>query len=209
MVHFESGLGVVVFRVYLPNATSVHVVGVFTGWEDGALSLSREGDGWWRVAVELPAGDHDFAYLVDGHCWMPDYASNGLRRDGEGRWISTVRVPAVPVGGEDGGVDLSERVDRRGVAVSAARGRSDGVVGDVESVRPGVRVRLKKAPSGVMERGGGGGFVDGERGWCPWPGRDAGGGDGVGSTGAGPRRSAEAEEAFRRIRSAIFGQGGE
>lgn len=198
MVHLESGLGVVVFRVYLPNATSVHVVGVFTGWEGGALSLSREGDGWWRVAVELPAGDHDFAYLVDGHCWMPDYASNGLRRDGEGRWISTVRVPAVLVGGEDGGVgaggaDLSERVDRRGVAVTAARVRGDGCVDDDERVRPGVFVRGKKVSAGVAQRGG----------------RDALGGDGVGSTGVGPRRSAEAEEAFRRIRCAIFGQGGE
>lgn len=83
-----------VFRVYLPQATSVELVGAFTNWRDCPIRLEREHSGWWTARLDLPPGDHDFSYLVDGSTWLPDYAASGVRRNGFGGWVSQVVVPA-------------------------------------------------------------------------------------------------------------------
>lgn len=85
------------FRIYLPHAERVEVVGSFTNWEEAPVAMQRARDaesGWWTANLRVPAGDHTFAYLVDGHFWMPDYAASGVHRNEYGRWTSDLCVAA-------------------------------------------------------------------------------------------------------------------
>ena len=71
------------FRIYLPHAGRVEVMGSFTEWERRPVAMkSGEGDesGWWKCDCDVPTGDHEFSYLVDGRYWMPDYAASGVTR---------------------------------------------------------------------------------------------------------------------------------
>lgn len=82
------------FRVYLPEASVVELVGGFTEWRADAILMTREATGWWSVKAAVPVGDHDFSYLVNGSAWVPDYAANGVRRNRFGGWVSQIHVPA-------------------------------------------------------------------------------------------------------------------
>ena len=85
------------FRVYLPEARGVELVGTFSGWCAQAIPMRREGAGWWVARADLNAGDHDFSYLVNGSAWLADYAASGVRRNGYGGWVSQIHVPATVV----------------------------------------------------------------------------------------------------------------
>lgn len=87
------------FRVYLPEATSVELVGTFTAWRSSPIAMTRESTGWWSATAEIPAGEHDFSYLVNGASWVADYAASGVRRNAFGGWVSQLYVaePAVEV----------------------------------------------------------------------------------------------------------------
>jgi 1,4-alpha-glucan branching enzyme len=84
------------FRVYLPEATHVELVGAFTDWRCRPIRMVREHTGWWTAAADLPPGDHDFCYLVNGSTWLADYAASGVKRNGFGGWVSQISV-ASPV----------------------------------------------------------------------------------------------------------------
>lgn len=89
--------GTAEFVVYLPHAQEVCIVGEFTQWASRGHRMNACGEpehGWWRARVRLPAGEHTFSYLVNGCNWLPDYAAGGLHRNGEGRWVSILRVPS-------------------------------------------------------------------------------------------------------------------
>jgi len=88
------------FRIYLPNAGGIELLGSFNNWttERGeAVQLARDDNGWWSASADLCAGEHEFCYLVDGQVWMPDYAAGGIRRNSSGRWISLVVIPDGPI----------------------------------------------------------------------------------------------------------------
>lgn len=82
------------FRLYLPHASVVEVVGDFTCWQESAVSMHRAQDGWWSAIVRVPTGEHRFSYLVDGRYWMPDYAANGIEHNANGQWVSRLDVEA-------------------------------------------------------------------------------------------------------------------
>lgn len=84
--------GTVDFRIYLPHAASVGLVGSFTGWKHGKVWLTADGEGWWSARVEVPTGEHEFSYLVDDRFWMPDYAASGLKRHESGQLVSALTV---------------------------------------------------------------------------------------------------------------------
>jgi 1,4-alpha-glucan branching enzyme len=87
------------FRIYLPHAEHVDLVGSFTDWQDKPVRMRRghgEEGGWWSAACKVPEGDHEFAYLVDGNFWMPDYAASGVKRNELGRWTSGLSVHPEP-----------------------------------------------------------------------------------------------------------------
>jgi hypothetical protein len=55
------------------NARSVELVGDFNEWTKGAVQLKPSGaPGVWAVSVALPAGRHEYAFIVDGTKWSAD-----------------------------------------------------------------------------------------------------------------------------------------
>lgn len=53
------------FVVYRPDVTQMDIVGTFTRWQP--TPMRRIGSsGYWELKLELPRGEHRFAYLLDG-----------------------------------------------------------------------------------------------------------------------------------------------
>jgi 1,4-alpha-glucan branching enzyme len=113
MVVTESS-GQKTFRVYLPEASGVELVGSFTDWRSRPIAMAKEDTGWWTATVALNPGDHDFNYLVDGSFWLADYAASGVRRNPYGGWVSQIHVDVAPT------EDLAIRIPRRTATRAAA-----------------------------------------------------------------------------------------
>ncbi len=79
------------FRCLAPGAREVALVGDFNGWDPEAHPLVPATDGWWQLAVRLPAGSYTYAYLVDGATVAPGDAEV-LVDDGFGGKNGLVRV---------------------------------------------------------------------------------------------------------------------
>lgn len=87
-----TSTGRVQFRVFLPHASRVEVVGDFTDWRAAAAPMARQGAGWWEAELDLSRGEHTFCYLVDGSIWLADYAAHGVRLSSYGGWVSQLQV---------------------------------------------------------------------------------------------------------------------
>jgi hypothetical protein len=56
-----------------PNAQTVELVGDFNEWTKGATKLKPSGaPGVWAVSVALPAGRHEYAFIINGTRWIAD-----------------------------------------------------------------------------------------------------------------------------------------
>lgn len=53
------------FVIFQKGITQAEIVGTFTGWEKVPLSPARE-SGYWYVTLNVPAGEHRYAYILDG-----------------------------------------------------------------------------------------------------------------------------------------------
>ena len=84
--------GEAVFRVYLPFAKQVRLVGDFTGWLAAPVAMAPEDDGWWSARLTLTPGEHTFLYQADAR-WHTDYAAFGVELDDYGNCVSRVYVP--------------------------------------------------------------------------------------------------------------------
>lgn len=91
---FVGDDGVCSFRVYLPEARHVEIVGDFTGWETCPVEMNRDEAGWWTASVDLYGGAYEFQYLIDGRVWLTDFAAGGVRRNLFGIWVSVLTVAA-------------------------------------------------------------------------------------------------------------------
>lgn len=69
--------GQIEFRFFRANAKEVAVAGDFTNWQENAITMRHEGNGWWVARVRLEAGEYRFRYVADGQ-WFTDYASHGV-----------------------------------------------------------------------------------------------------------------------------------
>ena len=77
--------GIAQFVGHFPGARSVDVVGSFNDWRRGALPLRDEDhDGIWHGAVVLPAGQHEYMFVVDGERWVADPLAGRYVDDGFG-----------------------------------------------------------------------------------------------------------------------------
>lgn len=76
----QTPAGQVLLRLDVPDAIEVAVAGSFTDWEPVPMERVDER---WEVAVELPPGEHEYIYLVDGQPLVPPEAPN-TRDDGFG-----------------------------------------------------------------------------------------------------------------------------
>lgn len=87
-----EGDGSTVFRVFLPHAAKVELIGDFTDWSRGKLELTRQGRGWWELKAPIEPGEHTFCYLVDDTLHIADYAAHGVRMNQYGTWMSRLVV---------------------------------------------------------------------------------------------------------------------
>ncbi len=61
------------FTYVAPAATSVHLVGDFTNWQERPIPLRKETNDVWHASIRLAPGTHYYRFLVDGQ-WRDDPA---------------------------------------------------------------------------------------------------------------------------------------
>jgi hypothetical protein len=76
-----------------PDARRVAVAGDFNRWDADATLLTRErGTRAWSVTLALRAGEHRYAFVVDGTRWVPDPRAERIARGEDGRLYSLLNV---------------------------------------------------------------------------------------------------------------------
>jgi 1,4-alpha-glucan branching enzyme len=81
------------FVFVAPDAKRVALVGDFNAWDREAVHLSRsDSTGVWTTTVALPAGRHEYAFLIDGERWAADPNARTTVRDEFGVQSSVVLV---------------------------------------------------------------------------------------------------------------------
>ena len=84
-VESQAGYVKKVFRINLPGARRVSVVGDFNGWNPYVTPMKDvSGSGDWYAEVEVPEGAHHYMFLVDGRILVPDASTGVFLPDGYG-----------------------------------------------------------------------------------------------------------------------------
>jgi hypothetical protein len=83
------------FVLVAPNAKSVAVVGDFNDWNPSATPLASA-RGMWSNEVVVPAGRHDYAFVVDGARWIADPSAPRAPADELGGGYSVLVAGAKP-----------------------------------------------------------------------------------------------------------------
>jgi hypothetical protein len=87
------GEAVVTLVAPFPAAERVEVAGSFTSWEP--VALERDPDtGVFQGRLVVPAGIHEYMFVVDGDRWVADPLSDSYADDGFGR-LNSVLVARV------------------------------------------------------------------------------------------------------------------
>lgn len=56
-----------------PRASTVEIVGDFNAWTKGVTRLEKTAaPGVWSASVALPAGRHEYAFIINGSRWIAD-----------------------------------------------------------------------------------------------------------------------------------------
>jgi len=75
-----------------PDAKQVSLAGTFNQWDAQVTPLVRTGaTGVWTATLTLPAGQHQYAFVVDGVRWVPDPGAPAVD-DGFGRRNSVLTL---------------------------------------------------------------------------------------------------------------------
>lgn len=92
-VELREGEGIAQFVARFPSARSVAVVGSFNDWRPESIQLEdSDHDGVWGATVVLPAGAHEYMFVVDGQRWIADPSAERFVEDNFGRENSVVIV---------------------------------------------------------------------------------------------------------------------
>jgi hypothetical protein len=69
----------------MPEARSVSVVGTFNAWDDKGYEMKKDKSmGTWTLVLHLPAGHHEYAFVLDGKEIIPDPRADFFKDDGFG-----------------------------------------------------------------------------------------------------------------------------
>jgi hypothetical protein len=71
------------FTFVAPSAKHVTLVGDFNDWDVSSTPMTRSGS-VWTVVVPMPAGRHQYSYVVDGKSWSSDPNAPSAPDDGFG-----------------------------------------------------------------------------------------------------------------------------
>jgi hypothetical protein len=83
------------FVFVAPAARNVSLVGDFNGWDAAATPMRRtDGRATWSVSVQLPAGRHVYAFVIDGDAWVADPQAPLAPEQWFGQRNSVVIVPS-------------------------------------------------------------------------------------------------------------------
>ena len=75
----------VTFELHAPDAKQVELTGSFNNWQPGAIRLEGpDVTGHWTATIQLPPGQHEYLFLVDGTHWVTDPQAIAHRPDGFG-----------------------------------------------------------------------------------------------------------------------------
>jgi RNA polymerase-binding transcription factor DksA len=88
------------FVLFDAAAQEVFVAGSFNNWNPGAIPLLNTGHGHWAKDLPLPAGRHEYQFVVDGR-WMRDRASRekaAIPFGGINSVIEVAHPPFKPIG---------------------------------------------------------------------------------------------------------------
>ncbi|HUL02298.1 MAG TPA: isoamylase early set domain-containing protein [Gemmatimonadales bacterium] len=92
-IALREGEGIAQFVARFPGARSVAVVGSFNDWRPESIPLDdSDHDGVWGATVVLPAGAHEYMFVVDGERWIADPLAERFVEDDFGRENSVVIV---------------------------------------------------------------------------------------------------------------------
>ncbi len=87
-----AALVTVRFVLVAPEAREVSLAGTFNQWDAHATPLVRTGPtGVWTATLTLPAGQHQYAFVVNGVRWVPDPGAPAVD-DGFGRRNSVLTL---------------------------------------------------------------------------------------------------------------------
>lgn len=71
--------------VFAPDAETVSLVGSFNRWDKDVDRMTGPDEkGWWRIALPLESGRHEYLFLIDGKRWMRDPQVPSVVDDGFG-----------------------------------------------------------------------------------------------------------------------------
>lgn len=80
------------FVIFEPAVSRVELIGTFNGWQ--RMEMKQIGNtGYWELNLRLPAGEHRFAYILDGSRRMADPTQPGREKDDFGGENSVVTIP--------------------------------------------------------------------------------------------------------------------
>ena len=79
------------FILEKPEAAAVSVVGTFNKWDANRNPMHKGSDGLWRSKVSVPAGRHEYRFIVDGQ-WMSDPKAAEAQPNAYGSSNSVLKV---------------------------------------------------------------------------------------------------------------------
>lgn len=75
----------VVFRLQIPQAQSICIVGDFNSWEHGKDCLQYlPNEGIWQITLPLKRGTYQYMFIIDHKKWIPDPQAQAYADDGFG-----------------------------------------------------------------------------------------------------------------------------
>ena len=89
----DSKKAQLMFKLYAPEARSVHLAGSFNDWtvEDNLL-MKKLDNGVWVKTVSLPVGTYHYKFVVDGNHWKEDPDNSTFENDKLGGRNSVILV---------------------------------------------------------------------------------------------------------------------
>ena len=81
----------IVFTYAAPSARSVYICGSFNNWDEKSHALKKNGQGSWKITLELQPGRYEYRFIVDGG-WECDQEVTECVPNAFGTWNSVVTI---------------------------------------------------------------------------------------------------------------------